>query len=74
MPPLYRHDRLRLGAPFGYRFSAIYTGTDPNLKQRLSGQHCDAYPNGGLITLMQVGSYMGTCTAAEVIRLESLNA
>jgi hypothetical protein len=69
LPPLYRPPTAdnESDAP---AFRALYIGSNDSLRRQLDGQICTAYPNGGLVRLVQDGFPVGLCTVAEVIRLD----
>lgn len=70
LPPLYRPPG---GEPPACALTPTYVvnyiGADPQLRQRLGGLPCRARCSGALLTLVQGGSHLGTCTPAEVLIL-----
>ncbi len=70
LPPLYRppSGETRPYLP-GPTYVVNYIGADPQLRQRLGGLPCRARRSGALLTLVQGGSHLGTCTPAEVLIL-----
>ncbi len=69
LPPLYRPPKQDNSSD-AQAFRALYIGTNAALRRQLDGQICTAYPNGGLVRLVQDGFPVGLCTVAEVIRLD----
>jgi hypothetical protein len=69
LPPLYRPPTPEDNGD-SPAFRALYIGSNEGLRRQLDGQICLAYPNGGLVRLVQDGFPVGLCTVAEVIRLD----
>ncbi len=70
LPPLYRlPGRTAPVCTLTPTYLVNYIGSDPLLRQRLGGLPCRARNSGGLLTLVQGGSHLGTCTPAEVLIL-----
>jgi hypothetical protein len=70
LPPLYRPPSGDApGCSLTPTYVVNYIGADPQLRQRLGGLPCRARRSGALLTLVQGGSHLGTCTPAEVLIL-----